>query len=390
MIRSLILSLAAGLALSSCGVNVDLSSLTFDSGAEADTRAVLDVPVPADASGIELQPGDGTGAPDVVGPPGCWEVYQCLAKEEMAWDLAQNKFLKCGATLEDGKYPEAIQGLHDCLDTCVISDTANEFGMCLFANCINQTITCINDEGGDKECSEAMQCSTHDCSGLSEGTSIEDAFCLLDCFSGLEGEQLDRLVGIVDECFEEEEGLNPGCVPALQTCYAGSGEANKSCWDLISCTQTCPQCADPLPEPVDGECSQKQQQCTFDCYVGMSMDAYDQLMGFSECYLDPKANAFTCLDSALLCFEESLGAQPGTLSCAASLSIVQDGYYMPDNVEHTKKFEVMMGAFWALNKNYKAIMHQTLKCLGKKWDVFPGYGAMQLQHWTECAVNFCP
>ncbi len=388
MMRALILSFATIVALNSCGVSVDLSNLKF-AAEETDSGAKIDVPAPVDIPGTDLRAGDNSTTPDVVAPASCWEVYRCLAQEEMAWDLAQNKFLKCGATIEDGKYPEAIQGLYNCLDTCVISETANEFAMCLFANCIDQTITCINDQGGDKRCADAMQCSTHECTGLTDETSIEDAFCLLECFSGLEGEQLDKLFGVVDGCFEDESGLNPGCVPALQSCYAGSGDANKTCWDLISCTQACPQCADPGPEPVDGNCEQQQQQCMFDCYVGMSMEAYDQLMGFSECYLDPKANAFVCLDSALSCFQESLGAQPGTLSCADSLMTIKNGYYMPKAAPAADKYGEMMGAFWGLNKNYAATMHQTLKCLSEKWEVFPGYGAMPQLHWAECAKS-CP
>lgn len=369
----------------SCGVNVDLSKLEFVRAESGDVRSGVDVAKPVDVPGTDNARSDSSEEPDAEASASCWEVYSCLMQEEMSWDLNQSSFLKCGAILENGEFAEPIQDLHDCLDVCVISDTADEFGACLFANCIDDTLRCVNDMGGEKSCAEAMMCSASDCTAFQADPSINDAYCLLDCFSGLDEEELDKLASVIDECFESDGEMNASCVPAIQYCYAGSGSADKSCQDVLTCQQQCEPCDEDNPDGGE-ECS---GSCFFECYEDISWDAHDQISGLTLCYIDEAADPFVCLNYSLQCFEESLGAQPGTTTCAQTLQTIKGHYYAGDNVHFAEKFGAMLGTFWALNKEYISTMYMTLECLSEKWGVFPGYGAMGNQHWKECA-EICP
>jgi hypothetical protein len=383
MMRSLILGLMTLVTLASCSVNVDLKNLEFLPEGEEDTRPQGDAKPPADITRNDNAPVDTGDEPDVEGSANCWEVYRCLIQDEMAWDLEAKKFAKCGATLSDGQYAPAIQDMHDCLDNCVISDTAEEFAGCMFDYCIEDTLQCINDIPGDKSCGEAMQCSAHDCDAFGDEPGMDDIFCLLDCYSGLNEEELEKLSSVVAECFKQDGDMNVHCVPAIQLCYAGSGDADKSCWEMLTCTQECEQC-DQTPDSED--CS---GTCVFECYEDMSWDAYDQFNGLTLCYIDGAANAFECLDYALQCFEDNLGGQPGTTSCADTLQGMKEPYYAPKNAPFVDKYGGMLGTLWALNHNHINTMYGTLECLYKKWDLFPGYGEMPQLHWKECALN-CP
>ena len=383
--RSLILSLSAVLALSSCGVNVDLSSLKFDPE-EEEVRAEPDVARQTDTPRQDGAPTDVVVPPEVIVQSGnCWDVYECIIFEEMAWNLNQNKFLKCGATLDDGEYSVPIQGLHDCLDVCMISDTGKEFAACLTANCIDYTLKCMNDgDEGDKSCAEAMACSLGDCSATPDRPNGGGLGCLLECYEGMSNDEVDKLTGVIDECVFKDGETNPACIPAAQLCFAGSGDADEECWDVIMCMQDCEHCGEDGPGR-DGEC--QPETCVIDCFWGMSWDAHDQINGLSLCYSDPYANAFECLEAGLLCFEYNLSGLPGTTTCAQTLQIMKESYYMPEGVPFTDKFEGMLGSFWTLNKNHVLSMHKTLSCLSENWEVFKGYGAMPKAQWAECAQN---
>ncbi len=267
----------------------------------------------------------------------------------------------------------------------MISDTGDEFGGCLFANCIDATLQCVNDVGGDRSCADAMMCSAHDCQVFQNEPSINDAYCLLDCFSSLGEDELDKLSNVVNECFEQDGDMNADCVPAIQYCYAGSGSADKECSDVLGCQQQCPQCDEEGPNGEE-DCS---GSCFFECYENISWDAHDQISGLTLCYIDEAVDPFVCLDYALQCFEGSLGSQPGTTTCAETLESMKVSFYAPAIFSSEEKYEAMLGTFWALNKNYVSTMYGTLDCLSHKWEVFPGYGKMAQPHWAECAQN-CP
>jgi hypothetical protein len=370
-----------------CG---QISSCNCGPCAESDSQSEPDVATASDAAGSDdatladapipdLMSDASADVPDVEMAKNCWEVFECIISDEMAWDLAEYSFLQCGAILENGKYDTTVQELHDCLDVCMITDSDEEFASCLTTNCIDSTLSCMGEStDGSKNCAQANRCSIVDCTVYDGQPLATSLSCLLGCYAGMDTAEIDKLTEVVDQCAFEGWDSNPACLPALRHCYAGSGDAGKSCWEMIACDQSCGLCDDCQVEA-----------CLAKCYLGMSWEAYDQTVGLTLCYRDESADPFVCLDYALQCFEESLGSQPGTTSCAQTLQAMKGSYYAPATVPFEDKFGGMLETFWALNKEYISTMFGTLECLSHKWEIFPGYGVMGQPHWAECAQN-CP
>jgi hypothetical protein len=381
MKRSLAPVLVLALLVAACGVNVDLSGLSFQPESVADTANNVSTDLPDLTAQGDL-PGADAGPDTVEVPLSCWEVYDCLIFQEKGWDLALSKFKACGATVINEELVGPVGDLEHCLDICMLEQSIEDFAECLGAFCIAESIVCINDGStGDKSCADALWCTVEECNATADEPAEHGLECLLDCYGGMSPGEVDELNDVVGECVKKDGGDNPGCIPAAQQCFANSGSADKSCWDVAACLQACTSC-----DEADPDCH--PESCLVACFWGMSMEAYEQYSGLSECFTDPFANVFACLQEAVACFGPNFQSGALTDPCAKTIEKIRGIYYMPE-MPFGERYDKMLGVLWKINKEHIPFVVDAFYCLEEKWTVFPGYGAMPQGQFEDCAST-CP
>jgi hypothetical protein len=370
------------LLIQSCGVKLDLSNLSFqDAGVDtmATDGTASDLPN-ADVTGVDLvAPDDGRVDPDnVASGPSCWETFNCVIFEQKSITLEDIAFQKCGAPPGTPEYTVEMSDLRDCLDICMVSETKEELFSCLFKNCIGQTLMCMNEDGGSRTCADALLCSVKECKEQT-GPEGSETDCAVDCYLDMAKDEIDKLIKLVEECVFKAEAENTECIPATEACYAGSGD--KTCLQVLSCLSGCNTCTqDPGEEPSDEPCS--SEECLTECMYGISEDGAQLIGEVQACVWDEEQNVFGCLESALTCYHDTIN---GSTPCKGVLGSIKP-FYDAILIDQDVRFGTMLVQSKEIKNQETMKLIGAYKCLGEKWNIYPGYGAIPDADWNACVA----
>ena len=378
-----ILGILVLVATASCGgVNLDFSNLSFepsgsndgdDSGSALPDSASLDVPFPGEDSDGEARAGDAT--PETKTEARCWDIFECVLFEKQDLALTENNFNQCAGS-EDWMTQIAVISLRGCLDDCMVSKTWDEIGACLGAKCLDETLSCVNDVDGDRECADAMLCTVDECAEFPDGEK-DQVDCMIGCFGDMDHLALPDLKGVLKQCMAAENSESFECQEAVYSCYAGSG--TKSCYDVLTCIDECNKACEATPED---ECNE-DGACVNGCIHGISEEAAETLLEMGRCNVYDDHNVFSCLIAAVSCLHDHMG---GFTTCQATVKSLSNNYYSTQ-LTHVQKYHLMSAAITSVKPaSFDAIM-QVLDCLREQWDDHPGYGKIPEPGWNDCATE---
>jgi hypothetical protein len=377
-----ILGILVLFAATSCGgVNLDFSNLSFepgggsgdDTGTTTPDIETSDVPAVED---VDREASGGDTTPETRSEARCWDIFECVLFEKQDLELTETSFNQCSGS-EDWLGQSAVLNLRGCLDDCMVSKTWGEIGTCLGAKCIDETLSCVNDEDGDKDCADAMLCTVEECAQFADGEK-EQVDCMVGCFGDMDHMALPDLKGVLKQCMAAEDSESFECQEAVYSCYAGSGV--ESCYDVLSCIDECNKECIGLPN--EEECK-SDGTCANGCIYGISEDAAETLLEMGRCNVFDDHNVFSCLVASATCLHDHMG---GFATCQATVKSLSNSYYSTA-LGHEQKYHLMASAITGVKPaSFDAIM-EVLKCLQQEWENTPGYGKIPEPDWNGCATK---
>jgi len=365
-----------------CSVKLDFSSLTFkEDGRKTDVAPLPEIRTPVDVREDEItEPDIGRRIPP---EPVCWDLFMCVLGNDDCYNFQQDKcFDECYGSKE-WKDNLAVNQLKGCMADCVPDlESADDLPYCLTVDCASQLLYCINEEGGDKECHQALKCLFEECTEFPDDSWAQYE-CTVECLGGMDFDEIPELADYSEDCgLASEEGMGEDeCIDSLYECLAGSGQ--KICDQGLICIIGCNDIVCPntgSDEGEEGECPELNE-CYFGCLYGMTEEATWTLYDSMHCSWDVEANPFLCLTSLVQCHWDYYG---GLFKCAGAIKTIH-GFY--SNPFGDKQFTHMSGTALQLKNNdpAKESFLQVLACLAEKWDNSPGYGEIKAQAWDKCA-----
>ncbi len=312
---------------------------------------------------------DGLAESDIVleASSGCETAWKCVVDTscDLSWDYDSNPCLqKCtdGIPVEE---TNLFLSLIDCSkQKCSQEVMGPQMVLCTFEKCTSDWLSCVEIGGGDS-CGDMRHCLITECE------QENSTACLSACLrhgSAKEYSEFEEL----QECGSSGSWAEPTlCADRAVACYLGSGNANLSLSDSLTCQYDCySEYCGALPncqwEPL--------LVCTEHCLFGLGnankKDAEDlgpcMFPSSHEQLLDSGTDPYDrCLKPAL----DILGDQGFFGKCSSAMTCLFDSYnYFKPKAEFlASSFGVSLGCI----EDMPSVEHQRLSaaidCLAEAW-----------------------